>query len=264
MSLLVLFSVPAHADMAMEAPECDLVVVSDTLPGPASGLAPLDVAPVARLTGDCDGPQDWLLQISSAEDLVFSEAIAFDFAQKEQYLRMFLDEELQADTDYTFDIVPGEGGYSEAASVGFTTGSELAGGLAGDPMIIEAEAWFYDYDTSVEIGGLFTVSPAVDADGLSLIHFVDDDGAVLATQIVGDAPITFGLPTRWADAAPTDDICFHVIQEDAAGVASSTETSCVGADEREIEEDRSGCATGGLAPSILLGLLGVVGLRRRR
>ncbi|HJN74517.1 MAG TPA: hypothetical protein QGF58_11340 [Myxococcota bacterium] len=261
---VLLFLSPAHADADAMEPECSLVTVTDTLPGPEAVGVPLDVSPAALFWGDCDGPDQWTLEITEDGEVVASDVFDFDWSGRPQQMRLHLDVELAPDTDYELRVVPGEGGYSEPATVGFTTGTELSGGLSGDPLITEAEAWFYDFDTSVEVGGSFTVSPAIDADGLSLLHFVDEDGEILQTRVVGDGEVEFTAQTTWATSAPTEDICYSVFQEDAAGLASAVETVCVGADERFVEEDRRGCSTGGLAPTALFGLIGLLGLRRRR
>jgi len=257
------FADTASADAATEAPECDLVTVAATLPDREGWNVPLDVAPVAILHGDCDGPSQWTLRLTGG-DQELEETFDFDYDKRWQHFRTFPEAELLPDTDYQLDVVPGDGGWSEQASVSFETGSHRSEGLSGGPLITDGEAWFYDYDTSVEIGGRFTVSPGIDADGLSLLHVVDGDGTLLKTAVVGDGELSFDAATTWASSPPTEDLCFSVYQEDAAGRASAVETLCLPAEERFVEEDASGCSTGGAAAALFPALLALAGLRRRR
>ena len=260
MSVLMLLPL-AHADAAFQEPECELVSVVDTLPRPGAEAVPTNVSPVVFLYGDCDAPEDFLLEIVGGDE-VFAAAVPFDASRTSQHIRFPDELDLQPDTAYEFRVLPGEGGHAEEVIVGFTTGAGPAGGLSGAPLVADGRAWFYDFDTSVEVGGRFQVSPAIDADDLSLLHVVDEDGSLSQTFVVEGGDLEVAVH-HWEDSPPAE-VCVSVFQEDATGAPSETDTLCVEPRERFVEDEGAGCATGGLAPSILLGLVGLLGLRRRR
>lgn len=247
------FSPDALADAAMEAPECDMVFVSDSVPAAGQEGVPVDIQPAVIFSGDCDGPSQWTLELSAGDDVIESQVIDFDFGVPTALARMSIDE-LAPDSDYELRVIPGDEGWAEGAAIAFSTGSGRVQGIQA-PTILDIDAHtFGGEDAWVEAH--LEIEPGADPDDVSIVY-IERDGGSLAVG-TGDAERLFWFG-EWNGV---DDLCLSITQENGLGEATVSEPVCTVPELITFDENDRGCG-GGQGPLAGLVLLGGLFLRRR-
>ncbi|MCB9758578.1 MAG: hypothetical protein H6739_01935 [Alphaproteobacteria bacterium] len=238
--------------------------VSDTIPANGQPFVPLDIRPVAIITGgQCNPPDGYLLALLKATEAgqpVVADA-EIDVAQPLTALALDVGQDLEPETDYIFRVTPRDGA-GEAIEIGFTTGTDHAQPV-GDfvpSLVLRDVTWFPLGDESIEIGVNGVVTAAADDEGLHSVWVVDDTDP---SRVVDVLPVrgaeAHTVVGQWTQAErPREDICLSAFQVDGAGVEGGVSAAAC------LEAERAcGCASG--AGSAGLGwLVGLLALARRR
>jgi uncharacterized protein (TIGR03382 family) len=257
--LLLLLSAPTAAALVADVDSCDLATVSATLPGVGQTNTPRDARLVALISGgSCSHPDSYDMQLLRQDDASVVAEGSTDWADLEDGGLLVLDpeEDLEAETAYTFAITP-SGGWGETTEVGFTPGYGHVEGLTGEPDLTIVDAiWGHDAETlSVE----YTVTPADDPDHLSILALSSPDGEVAPWVVL--APVSGDVQARvtWSSPSLPEDVCLSVTQIDGLGAEVEGDGDCA-------EVTRSGgCdTTGGVGMSVGIVVLGMVLVRGRR
>ena len=253
MLTLLIATASAAADMDM-AP-CGEPYVSGTIPAAGQQDVPLDIAPAFVWAEDCAEGGSFSVRLELEGEVIAQQTFT-TAAASSGLERLFLDEDLQAHTEYLFVI---EDSWSEV-EVAFTTGEGLVVG-SEPPVVISASA-----SASENQDGSYYVYTSVqaelgqDPDRSSVLLLVDADGGVLAASANSPAWMSDAVFT---ETAPEEG-CLLLAQEDGAGVRSEPVEACALAEILPYRGGVGGCSTGGLAASAWLGLVGLLALRRRR
>ena len=144
----------------------------------------------------------------------------------------------------------------------FVTGAHLSEG-ASSPTVGSLDAIVAGNDVEGwQITGQIDVQPGDDADGLQVLHLLNDEGAELFSALPEDGVATLRLPSNWLDRAPAE-VCAVVAQDDGAGVRETLDEGCAAPELVETEPAGRLCSTAP-AGGLLASLLGLAVARRRR
>lgn len=250
MILLTLLD-PAQAYVIACRPE----FITATLPAAGAEGVPVDVLPAFVWENQCEAGGSYTASLWQGDTELASE----DFERPDDFAgleRLMLQDLLEPETTYLLQV---EGQHGTLAESEFTTGShQVLGAEAPEVSSVEHQAWRvrtkpWSLWTTVE-GSL-----GADEDALSAVRLVDEDGRVLAASAWED----FHLRVYEAglDEAP-EQRCVTLIQEDGLGTPSEPLELC-----EAVEADTDlvgGCSSTPAGASLLLGLLGLLGLKRRQ
>jgi len=245
MILLVSTAFALGSDEMMLIVEC-MNEVHSVYPEAEATQVPYDVAPVAHVTW-CAETDSALARLWQGDELLFEERFVSDGLSLGV---VEPDVALEKDTAYTWVVSPAVG---EERIIEFETGSELHEAVDEPPVLrSHGEGWQRVQGT----GWLsLVVAPSPQPEGnTAAFELLDEAGEVVERSVQweagGEASFYLDLTER------PQDICFSARQRQPDGTWLESEVIC--------EEKIGGCSTGGLAPSMLLGLFALLGIRRRR